>query len=186
LDGITALVESASTKLDGPLDGLVHAAGAHIALPLRSTTVASVRDIFDLNVVSAVMLAKGFRVKQVRGPNPSVVFLSSAVGIVGQAGVSTYSASKGAIVSLTKSLALELARENIRVNCVCPGVVTTDMTVGIRDRVGASAFERVIAAHPLGLGEPQDVANSVLYLLSSASRWVTGSALAIDGGYTAQ
>jgi NAD(P)-dependent dehydrogenase (short-subunit alcohol dehydrogenase family) len=170
----------------GGLDGLVHSAGAHSTLPLRSIGSADVRELFDVNVTTAFMLAKGFRHKQVRNSESSIVFLSSAVGLVGQPGVSVYSATKGAIAALTRSLALELAREGIRVNCVCPGVVNTEMTDGLRERIGEQGFQKVADSHPLGLGEASDVSNAILYLLSRASRWVTGSSLCVDGGYTAQ
>ena len=184
-EGIPALVRRISDELGG-LDGLVHSAGAHGTMPLRTISTAAVRDLFALNVTTAFMLAKGLRHKQVRRPASSIVFLSSAVGLVGQPGVSAYSATKGAIVSMTKSLALELAREGVRVNCVCPGVVKTEMTTGLAETIGQDSFQNIIDAHPLGLGQPEDVANAILFLLSPASRWITGTALSIDGGYTAQ
>lgn len=184
-DGTPAMVRRVSDELGG-LDGLVHSAGLHSTLPLRATTASDVKRLFDANVTSAFMLAKGFRHKQVRNDGASIVFLSSAVGLVGQSGVSIYSATKGAVVTLTKSLALELAREGIRVNCVCPGVVETSMTEGLRETIGAESFQHVSEAHPLGVGRPEDVANAILFLISAASRWTTGSALVVDGGYTAR
>lgn len=185
LDGIPEFVSGIAGRLGG-LSGIVHAAGHHDTTPVRAITPSAVTGLFDANVTTAMMLAKALRSKHVRRETASLVLLSSAVGLVGQAGVSAYSATKGAIVTLTRSLALELARDGIRVNCVCPGVVDTPMTTGIRERVGAAGFERIAHAHPLGLGETIDVANAILYLLSTASRWVTGSALVVDGGYTAQ
>ncbi|TFC94714.1 SDR family oxidoreductase [Cryobacterium sinapicolor] len=185
IDGIPEMVRSVA-DLVGGLDGLVHAAGCHSTLPLRSVSSSKIQELFDINVAAAIMLAKGFRHKQVRKPSASIVLLSSAVGLVGQPGVSVYSATKGAIITLTKSLALELAREDIRVNCVSPGVVMTSMTQGIRDRIGKEGFQAVTEAHPLGLGEPSDVANAILFLLSSSSRWITGTSVSVDGGYTAQ
>lgn len=184
-DAIPAMVRKVSDEIGG-LDGLVHSAGLHNTLPLRSIIAADVQQLFDANVTSAFMLAKGFRHKQVRKEGASIVFLASAVGLVGQSGVSIYSATKGAIVTLTKSLSLELAREGIRVNCVCPGVVETAMTVGLRKTIGDENFGRVSDAHPLGIGSATDVANAILFLTSVASRWTTGSALVVDGGYTAQ
>jgi 3-oxoacyl-[acyl-carrier protein] reductase len=180
-----AMVRSVADAI-GPLDALVHAAGIHSAAPLRTVTPEHVTHLFDINVTSAVMLAKGFRHKQVRGATPSIVLLSSTVAVAGQPGVSIYSATKGAIAALTRSLALEVAREGIRVNNVSPGIVNTELTDGLRKSVGAEAFEQIENAHPLGFGEPQDVANAILYLISPVSRWVTGSSLVIDGGYTAQ
>ncbi|WP_255455287.1 SDR family NAD(P)-dependent oxidoreductase [Cryobacterium sp. Hh38] len=185
LNGIGGAVRTVSTQLGG-LDGVVHAAGMHQAAPLRIVEPSDYHELFDLNVGSALMVAKAFRHKQVRRPNASLVFLSSAVGVVGQPGVSLYSASKGAILALTKSLALELVRDGIRVNCVSPGVVQTAMTQSLAETIGSQSFETVKAAHPLGLGLPEDVAAAVLYLLSPASQWVTGTSLTVDGGYTAQ
>jgi len=184
-DEIPEMMRTVSDELGG-LDVLVHSAGMHNSLPLRSVKAKDATSVFGQNVTPAIMLAKGFRQRQIPKQTPSIVFLSSAVGIVGQPGVSLYSASKGAIISLTKSLALELAREGIRVNCVCPGVVNTEMTAAMRSRIGLENFRLVEKAHPLGLGEPQDVSNAILFLASDASRWMTGSSLVVDGGYTAQ
>ena len=185
LDGISARVREAAAELGG-LDSLVHCAGVHSAVPLKTIGSEEVMRLLHTNIASAVMFAKAFRAKQIPKRGPSIVLLSSAVGIVGQSGVSVYSATKGAIITLTKSLALELAREGIRVNCVAPGVVVTEMTSRLRARVGEEAFALIEAQHPLGLGEPDDVAKGVMYLVSDAARWVTGTSLVIDGGYTAQ
>ncbi|WP_349904867.1 SDR family NAD(P)-dependent oxidoreductase [Parafrigoribacterium humi] len=184
-EGISGVVRGVAQDLGG-LDGLVHSAGTHQVSSLRSIRTADIQGMLDLNVTAALMLAKGFRQKQVRKPSASLVFLSSAVGLVGQSGVSAYSAAKGALVTVTKSLALELSREDIRVNCVCPGIVRTEMTKGLQEQIGAKSFQTVSDAHPLGLGEPSDVANAILFLLSNSSRWITGSSLVVDGGYTAK
>lgn len=170
----------------GPLDGLVHAAGVHATTPLRIANAEQASRIFDVNVTSALMMTKAFRHAKVRGSDPSVVLMSSAVGLVGEAGVSVYAASKAAVASLGRSLGLELAREGIRVNSIAAGIVETELTAGLRDGVGGEAWSQIEAAHPLGFGTADDVANAALYLLSPASRWVTGSALVIDGGYTAR
>ena len=121
LDAIPAWLKGVADAI-GPLDDLVHSAGVHFTLPLRATTPQQFSDLMRVNVDAAFALAKGFRQKSVRraGSSSGVVFLSSVMGLVGQTGISAYSASKGALVSLTKSLALELARENIRVNAVAP------------------------------------------------------------------
>lgn len=183
---IPDMVRRVSQQL-GPLDGLVHAAGLHAATPLKTVRVDQIDQIMSVNVSAAMMLAKGFRVRAVHSDKSSIVFISSAVGLVGQSGVSAYSASKGAIVALTKSLSLELVRDKIRVNCVAPGVVATPMTQKLRESIGEAGFAAVEAAHPLGVGSADDVANAALFLLSdSAASWITGSTLSVDGGYTAQ
>ena len=170
----------------GRLDGLLHAAGAHATTPLRTVTAAKVDELLALNVTTALLFTKAFRHAAVRAADPSVVFMSSAVGLTGEAGVSAYAASKAAVAALARSLALELAREGIRVNSIAAGVVGTAMTEGMRANVGSTGWDAITAAHPLGIGTAEDVANAALYLLSPASRWVTGTALVVDGGYTAR
>jgi NAD(P)-dependent dehydrogenase (short-subunit alcohol dehydrogenase family) len=185
LDEIPTHVQKLAIEMDG-LDAVVHAAGVHSAKPLRTIDASHLDDVLRSNVSSAVMLAKGFRNKKIIKHQPSLVFLSSVTATVGKPGISAYAASKGAITALTKSLALELAPSGIRVNCVEPGIVTTQMTERIKNTVGATAFAAIESAHPLGLGTPENVAHAIIFLLSSAATWITGSSLVVDGGYTAQ
>lgn len=186
LDAIPAWLKGVADAI-GPLDDLVHSAGVHFTLPLRATTPQQFSDLMRVNVDAAFALAKGFRQKGVRraGSSSGVVFLSSVMGIVGQTGISAYSASKGALVSLTKSLALELARENIRVNAVAPGVVRTRMAEGVEQKLLAEQYQAIEALHPLGTGTPRDVAYAIAFLLAETGRWITGTTLVVDGGYTA-
>jgi NAD(P)-dependent dehydrogenase (short-subunit alcohol dehydrogenase family) len=99
--------------------------------------------------------------------------------------LSIYAASKGALNAMTKSLAIELGRKHIRVNTVSPGYVQTEMGEDIQKKIGKERYEAIIASHPLGLGHPEDVAASIGFLLSDASRWITGTDLVVDGGFTA-
>ena len=185
LDEIPAHVQRIATDMDG-LDAIVHGAGIHSAKPIRAIDATHLDDVLRSNVSSAVMLAKGFRNKRIGKHQPSLVFLSSVMATVGQPGISAYAASKGAITALTKSLALELGPSGIRVNCVEPGIVMTEMTERLKNTVGATGFAAIESAHPLGLGTPVDVARAIIFLLSDAATWITGSSLVVDGGYTAQ
>lgn len=184
-DEIAGWVAQVASRM-GQLDGLVHAAGVQNLLPLRMINGRDVESIMQINVGAAVFLVKGFRQKGVHSDRSSIVLLSSVVGLVGEVGRSLYSASKGAIVALTKSLALELARENIRVNNVAPAYIQTPMFDVAKKRLGQEQLDKLVAAHPLGIGRPLDVAYAIAYLLSDTGAWVTGTTMVVDGGYTAR
>jgi NAD(P)-dependent dehydrogenase (short-subunit alcohol dehydrogenase family) len=123
----------------GPLAGAVHCAGIHNAHPLRVLTAEKLEEVLRINVTSAAMLAKGFRQKGCYAPGASMVFLSSAAGLVGESGVGAYSASKAALVGLTRSLAMELAGQQIRVNCIAPGIATLADSGTVRLARGAAS-----------------------------------------------
>lgn len=169
-----------------PLSGLVHCAGAQVIRPLRVLTTGEIDRLLRLNVNASLMLAKALRQKGVHTAQTSLVFVSSVMGLVGTAGRSAYCASKSALHAMTKSLAVELAPEGIRVNCVAPGMVRTRMLDEAGALVGREQLQRVEQLHPLGFGEPRDVADAIAFLLADTSRWITGTTLVVDGGYTAQ
>ncbi len=185
LDDIPGWMKQLATK-HGELHGVVHCAGVQQTMPLRAMTVKPAEDLMRVNVLAALMLAKGLRQKGVRAEEASLVLVASVMGLVGAPGRAVYCASKGAILSMTRALALELAPEKIRVNCVAPAFVKTEMLDELKAVAGAEQMAAVEARHPLGFGEPRDVSHSIAFLLSSASRWTTGSTLTVDGGYTAQ
>ncbi len=184
IDEIPGWMKSLSAE-HGPLRGVVHSAGRHLARPLQMVKPDAVQELMQINVTAALMLAKGLRQRNVFEAPASIVLLSSVMGQVGQAGVSVYSASKGAVDALTRSLALELAAIGIRVNSIAPGQVETEMAQQQRQTLTEEQFERIRALHPLGLGRPADVAHAVAFLIADTSRWITGSTLTVDGGYTA-
>jgi NAD(P)-dependent dehydrogenase (short-subunit alcohol dehydrogenase family) len=183
-DDIPRWLKSISTS-SGPLHGLVHSAGIIRLRPLRALTSQTVDDLMSVNVKAAISLAKGFCQKKVRTPSGSIVFLSSVTGLTGQAGLAAYAASKGAIVALTRALAVELAGERIRVNCVAPGLVTTEMGQGQLGLLTPEQGAALEALHLLGFGSARDVSYAIAFLLAETARWITGTVLVVDGGYTA-
>jgi NAD(P)-dependent dehydrogenase (short-subunit alcohol dehydrogenase family) len=170
----------------GPLSGVVHAAGLSCVRPARLLTPALYRQLLLVNTEAALALARGFQKKAVGDPRGgSIVFISSVMASVGAPGAAAYSMTKAALHGLARSLALELAPARIRVNCVAPGFVQTPMFDRMASSWDAEQRARVEEDHPLGLGAPLDVAHSAAFLLADTARWITGTVLTVDGGYTA-
>jgi NAD(P)-dependent dehydrogenase (short-subunit alcohol dehydrogenase family) len=170
----------------GPLHGLVHCAALSYPKGFRFMEYSEISTILRTNLDSALMLAQGFRQKTVHSTGASLVFLASIAGLVGLPGVAAYSASKGGIIAATRALAVELVRDGIRVNALAPGWVLTAMTLKAMESFAEAQVSELRARHLLGFGEPQDVANAIAFLLADTSRWITGTTLVVDGGYTIQ
>jgi len=171
----------------GALHGFVHAAGIPAPVPLKALSIEKWREVFLVNTEAALVLAKAFPSRRVyAGESGSIVFISSVMAQVGSPGAAAYSLSKAALDGVMRSLALELAPRKIRVNCVAPGFVRTPMFQRVERLWTEEQRARVEALHPLGLGQPEDVANAIAFLLADSARWITGSVLVVDGGYTAQ
>lgn len=186
LVGIEAAIREAVEKI-GKLHGLVNAAGISTTLPLKLISNDKLDEFFKTNVYSAIQMSRLFtKQANVSNEGGSVILFSSVMGIVGETGKTLYSLTKGALVSAAKSLALEFASKKIRFNAVSPGVVVTPMSQKAVYSQDEESLNRITAMHPLGLGMPEDIANACVYLISDASRWITGSNLVIDGGYTAR
>jgi NAD(P)-dependent dehydrogenase (short-subunit alcohol dehydrogenase family) len=183
LENISGFIKTLVSE-HGKFTGLVHSAGIGGVTPLKSLDLDDAKKMFDINYFSGLILAKSFADKRICQPPASLVFLSSISSISGNAGISNYSASKGAINALVKSLAVELAKNNIRVNAVLPGFIVTDIVNASPDVYNEAFFEKVAQDYPLGSGLPEDVAHLVAFLLSPLSRWITGQNIVIDGGRT--
>lgn len=168
----------------GKIDGLVHAAGIESTTPLKVLTTEILEDMFKINVFSAVELTRLFVSKKHFNNGGSVIFLSSVMGTLGERGKIAYCGSKAAIRNMVKPLALELSNRKIRVNSVSPGVVLTEMTGKMFASISKDSVQEIIKKHPLGIGEPRDIAQLCAFLLSNESKWITGSDLVIDGGYS--
>lgn len=171
---------------EGKLNGLVNCAGVTSTLPIKSVSTDRLKKLFEINVFGAFDVTKWFTKKSVIVEGgASIVFIASVMGVMGEVGKTLYSMSKGALISGSKSMALELAPRKIRVNTISPGVVLTPMVENGVYAQDQESFEKVSNKHILGIGEPSDIANAVVFLLSDGSKWITGSNLIVDGGYTA-
>lgn len=173
------------TEQGEKISGFVHSAGLKYTLPLKNTGTKILTESFTVNVFSGFYLARAFSQKKLKAENQSFVFISSIAGVVGEPANLAYSATKGALISGTKSLALELAKQKTRVNCVSPAMVSTPLSEKMFDGIGEEATKNILEKHPLGIGNPEDVAKSVIFLLSEGSGWITGTNLIVDGGYSA-
>lgn len=171
----------------GRLYGLCHAAGVVATSPLSTSTVDVVQSMMTVNVLAGLELARAVTRRDVMEPEGgSLVFLSSIYGKVGAAGETGYCATKGAIAAAVRAMAIELARRRIRVNSISPGLVKTAMTESALSVLSSEQVSAIEAKHPLGPGTPADVARAAVFLLAPATRWITGTDLAVDGGYSAQ
>ncbi|MBU0993327.1 MAG: SDR family oxidoreductase [Proteobacteria bacterium] len=171
----------------GKLHGMVHSAGIELTMPLNMMKPAHYEKLFSVNVIGGFDYAKTIsKNKYMAEDGGSFVFISSIMADAGQSGLVGYCSSKGALVSGARAMAMELVSRKIRVNCILPGHVKgTRMAEKLFKSLPEKAQQAIINAHPLGLGDPFDVANACGYLLSDAAKWVTGTTLKVDGGYSA-
>lgn len=171
----------------GPVYGLCHAAGVVEMLPLASSKTDRLRTMIDVNILAGIELARVLCRRDVMDPEGgSVLFLSSIYSIVGKPGEVGYSATKGAVRAAARAMAVELAKRNIRVNVLSPGLVRTDMTRNALAKLSDEQVKEIEKDHLLGSGTPDDVARAAVFLLAPQSSWITGADLVIDGGYTAR
>lgn len=183
-DGQKAIVADIVSKI-GVIDGLVNCAGISTTMPFKLMKPSMVDEFFRTNVYAAIELTRQvLNIKNVSKEGASVIFFASVMGCVGENAKSLYGMTKGALISGCRSLAIEYAPKKIRFNVVSPGVVETAIN---RNQPYLSDPEKrkvTESLHPLGIGTTADIANACIYLLSDASRWVTGQNLIVDGGYT--
>ena len=177
-DDLTNLVETVPV-----LDGLVCNAGINKLVPIRQLKAEDLSHIFEVNTFSSIILLQKLMKKKKLAEDASVVYTSSISGIGAAAvGESMYIASKGALSAFVKAAALECSKKGIRVNAVCPGMVKTEMSDAYDLNEGDNED---LKNYPLGrYANPVDIAWAIIYLLSNASSWVTGTNLVIDGGLT--
>jgi len=177
---VERMVESVLERF-GQIDVLVNNAGAHEKAPFTQESEALWERMYRVNVLGTVFPSQAVVRHMLARGQGTIVHVSSKAGVVGEPGHAAYSAAKGAVIALTRAMAVELGPAGIRVNAVCPGPVMTDMLLASvpaeddRDKLGAQAPLR-------RLGQPVDIAGAVLFLASPDSDMMTGQALSIDGG----
>ena len=182
-DGIKELLSDVVAE-NGKLSGFLHCAGMEITKPAQLLTPDDYDELWKVNALSAFEMTKLLSSPKRFESGGSMVFVSSITAVIARNGLAAYSASKGALVSAARVFASELSRRHIRVNCVSPGTILTPMMEHFLSGLSEDDRKKRLEAFPLGIGHPSDVSNACVYLLSDASRWVTGQNLIIDGGFT--
>lgn len=168
----------------GKINGIVNCAGVSTTLPLKLMTHDKMAEMLGVNVLSAFDLTRELSKVKRMEEGSSIIFIASVMGCVGESGKSLYSMSKGALIAGARSLACEFAKRKIRVNTISPGAILTPINANLPHMADPERKSILESLHLLGIGETSDVSYGVIYLLSDASRWVTGQNLIIDGGYT--
>ncbi|MCG3197514.1 MAG: Dihydroanticapsin 7-dehydrogenase [bacterium] len=182
-EGPQNVVEEA-VKVLGGIDVLVNNSGIFISPPIEETPMELYDKLFNVNVRGLYRMTRAALPELRKGNGPNIINMASIVGLIGIPNVTCYSATKGAVIQITRSLAAELGPEKIRVNCVCPGLVRTELTEEMMK--DESFLKQILPNYALGrFGVPDDVAHACVYLASDEAAWLTGVVLPVDGGYTA-
>jgi len=176
---IEEFIESATSLLGGSLDCLVNNAGiTQDNLAIRMT-LDEWKKVIDINLTSTFLLSKFSIKKMLKNKSGKIINITSVVGHTGNLGQTNYTASKAGIIAMSKSLAIEYAKKNINVNCVSPCFIKTAMTDKIDDKFKEIIVSKIPSAR---LGEPDDIANAVLFLASNQSDYINGETLHVNGG----
>jgi|SRR5690554_177436 len=167
------------------LDGVFHCAGVVDPFPVGFLNEEKLASVMNINFSAPVLLTSALLRKKKINHSASLVFMSSVASGFAYKGSASYSASKAALEAYSRSLAIEHGSKKIRANCVLAAMVRTPIFEKTERLHGQEAMQRHEQEYPLGVGEVSDIAEVVLFLLSGASRWMTGASLVLDGGLTA-
>jgi 3-oxoacyl-[acyl-carrier protein] reductase len=178
-DKIEEFIENATNELGGSLDGIINNAGiTQDNLAIRMS-LDEWQKVININLTSTFLMSKFAIKKMLKNKSGKIVNITSVVGHTGNLGQVNYTASKAGIVAMSKSLAIEYAKKNININCISPGFIQTAMTDKIDDKFKEVIISKIPSAR---LGEPEDIANAVLFLSSDQSNYINGETLHVNGG----
>jgi 3-oxoacyl-[acyl-carrier protein] reductase len=178
-DKIAEFIENATNELGGSLDGLVNNAGiTQDNLAIRMS-LEEWQKVININLTSTFLMSKFAIKKMLKNKSGKIVNITSVVGHTGNLGQANYTASKAAIVAMSKSLAIEYAKKNININCISPGFIKTAMTDNIDEKFKEVIISKIPSAR---LGKPDDIANAVLFLSSDQSDYINGETIHVNGG----
>ena len=164
------------------IDGWVHCAGIIEPFPIKFIQLKHIKSMFTINFDSACLLtSKLMQHKKVNNAS-SIVFMSSVSALHPYNGGSLYAASKAALESFSRSIALEFASKGVRSNCISAALVDTEMFEKTKNALSETELLGILSSYPLGIGKPMDVAHASAFLLSDQASWMTGSVLTLDGG----
>ncbi len=176
---IETFIEDASKELNGSLDCIINNAGVTQDNLVIRMSLDEWKKVIDINLTSTFLMCKFAIKKMLKNKRGKIINITSVVGHTGNLGQSNYTASKAGIVAMSKSLAIEYAKKNININCISPGFIKTAMTDKIDEKFKDIIISKIPSAR---LGEPEDIANAVLFLASNQSDYINGETLHVNGG----
>ena len=178
-DKIEEFVENAVNELGGSLDCVVNNAGITKDNLAIRMSLEEWQKVIDINLTSTFLMSKSAIKKMLKNKYGKIVNITSVVGHIGNLGQANYTASKAGIIAMSKTLAIEYAKKNININCISPGFIKTAMTDKLDDKFKDVIISKIPSAR---LGEPDDIANAVLFLCSDQSSYINGETLHVNGG----
>ena len=178
-DKIEEFIENSTEELGGSLDCIVNNAGITMDNLSIRMSLSEWQKVIDINLTSTFLMSKSAIKKMLKNKSGKIVNITSVVGHTGNLGQANYTASKAGIIAMSKSLAIEYAKKNININCISPGFIKTAMTDRLDDKFKETIISKIPSAR---LGEPDDIANAVLFLCSDQSNYINGETLHVNGG----
>ena len=178
-DEIEKFIDKATTQLGGNLDCIINNAGVTQDNLAIRMSLEEWKKVIDTNLTSTFLLSKFAIKKMLKNKSGKIINITSVVGHTGNLGQANYTASKAGIIAMSKTLAIEYAKKNININCISPGFIKTAMTEKLDEKIKEVILSKIPSAR---LGNPEDIANAVLFLASSQSDYINGETIHVNGG----